>query len=247
MQRANRAHKDLRGALVGAVRRLSEGRTHRPLPENRPCGIYMLEGGAYGTWSVPALRAEPSARRFAEIRGLPYAGEHRENSVRARLRHSGMGPSELVSEQPGCANARAGSTHLVGLSDATTCYVSAGYFEEEDAFADFIVHEAAHAFHNSKRATVGLSLTRKTEWLLDIAYRGRKMFAYACQACACVLARGKNLAARRALAEDYAQKVRIPDERVDQAEVVEVVRAAAAERNGWRIIMAHCSANSSRG
>jgi hypothetical protein len=33
MERANRAHDDLRGALVREVRRLAEGRTHEPLPQ----------------------------------------------------------------------------------------------------------------------------------------------------------------------------------------------------------------------
>src|ERR1039458_5735720 len=32
-ERANRAHDDIRGALVQAVRRLAERRTHQPLPE----------------------------------------------------------------------------------------------------------------------------------------------------------------------------------------------------------------------
>jgi hypothetical protein len=33
IERANRAHDDLRGALVHRVRRLADGRTHRPLPQ----------------------------------------------------------------------------------------------------------------------------------------------------------------------------------------------------------------------
>ncbi|XYI02075.1 hypothetical protein ACMHYB_20790 [Sorangium sp. So ce1128] len=37
----------------------------------------------------------------------------------------------------------------------TACCVSPAYFHENDPFADFIVHEAAHVFHNCKRKTVG--------------------------------------------------------------------------------------------
>ena len=44
------------------------------------------------------------------------------------------------------------------------------YFAEDDPFADFIVHEAAHIFHNCKRATIGLPETRAKVWLLDIEY-----------------------------------------------------------------------------
>jgi hypothetical protein len=49
--------------------------------------------------------------------------------------------------------------NLVGLSQETTCFVSAEYFAERDPFADFVVHEAAHIFHNCKRRTLGLPRT----------------------------------------------------------------------------------------
>jgi hypothetical protein len=55
---------------------------------------------------------------------------------------------------------RSHAPRLVGLSEETTCYVSPDYFAEDCPFADFIVHEAAHIFHNCKRATVGLRETR---------------------------------------------------------------------------------------
>ncbi len=64
--------------------------------------------------------------------------------------------------------------HLVGLSEETTCYFSPEYFAEDDPFADFIVHEAAHIFHNCKRATIGLRETRTKVWLFDIEYRKRE-------------------------------------------------------------------------
>jgi hypothetical protein len=41
--------------------------------------------------------------------------------------------------------------HLVGLSEETTCYVSPKYFlSRDEPFDDFVVHEAAHIFHNCK-------------------------------------------------------------------------------------------------
>jgi hypothetical protein len=118
--------------------------------------------------------------------------------------------------------------HLVGLSEETTCYVSPDYFTGDDPFADFIVHEAAHVFHNCKRATIGLPETRTKEWLLDIEYRKRETFAYACEAYACVLARGKRPAERLALAEEYGRSVRISEERVDNGEVASLVRKRCA-------------------
>jgi len=109
------------------------------------------------------------------------------------------------------------------------------------SFADFIVHEVAHIFHNCKRANIGLPETRAKVWLLDIEYRKREAFAYSCEAYARVLERGKSPAHRRALAEEYCRAVRISDERVDVAEVAGIVRAAAAVRNGWKVILARCA------
>ena len=79
---------------------------------------------------------------------------------------------------------------IVGLSQGTTCYVSMAYFKETDPCADFIVHEVALIFHNCKRATIGLPVSRRREWLLDIDFRKRELFAYACEAFSCILAAG---------------------------------------------------------
>ncbi len=57
---------------------------------------------------------------------------------------------------------------LAGLSEETTRYLSVDYFHTEDTFEDFLVHEAAHVFHNCKRETIGLRKIRGREWLLEI-------------------------------------------------------------------------------
>ncbi|MEO7338333.1 MAG: hypothetical protein ABIV63_17305 [Caldimonas sp.] len=66
---------------------------------------------------------------------------------------------------------------LIGLSEDTTCYVSAAYFDSDDKFEDVVVHEAAHVFRNCKRETIGLPKIRGREWLLDIEYGKRETFA----------------------------------------------------------------------
>jgi len=63
--------------------------------------------------------------------------------------------------------------------------------DEPHPFADFIVHEVAHIFHNCKRATIGLRETGTKVWLLNIEYRKRETFAYSCEAYARVLQHGK--------------------------------------------------------
>jgi hypothetical protein len=130
----------------------------------------------------------------------------------------------------------------VGLSEETTFFVSSEYFDEEDPFADFVVHEAAHVFHNCKRRTIGLRETRRREWLLDIDYRKRETFAYACEAYARIVERAPRLAERPALGAAFAREHAIPtDERVDRDEFVDIVREACAVRNGWKRILARCA------
>ena len=130
---------------------------------------------------------------------------------------------------------------LVGLSEETSCYVSPTYFERGDIFADFVVHEAAHIFHNCKRPTVGLPETRTREWLLDIAYPKRETFAYSCEAYARILEHAPTFPARAELAAEFASKVRFSDERVDAAEVGEIIVSAASARNGWKVILERCA------
>jgi hypothetical protein len=45
-----------------------------------------------------------------------------------------------------CLNAK--RSYLVGLSHETVCYVSTDSFNEDDALADFLVHDAVHFFRN---------------------------------------------------------------------------------------------------
>jgi len=136
--------------------------------------------------------------------------------------------------------------NLVGLSQETTCFVSAEYFAEQDPFADFVVHEAAHIFHNCKRLALGLPEIRTKEWLIQIDFHERETFAYSCEAYACVLRHAKSARARRDLAEEYARTMRVPDERVDSREVADIVREAAESRNGWKVISSRCAMPSAR-
>lgn len=142
-----------------------------------------------------------------------------------------VGAEPLSEEAPG----------LVGLSEGTTCYVSPEAFAEEDPFADFVVHEVAHIFHNCKRGTIGLRETRTRVWLLDIAYRQRETFAYACEAYARIVERARSAAERRALAAEYGSRRRISAEGVDPEELAGIVAEAAEARNGWKLILARCA------
>jgi hypothetical protein len=183
IERERRAHDDLMRELVGEVVRRAASR--RPSAE------------------MPAIDLTAFTRAKVEpmVRGLfPPA----EQDVMLRVLERSvvfLTPDRVESILLGCtwlntawnlANLYLGSldaellaedaTRIVGLSAETTCFVSLDYFTETNRFADFVVHAAAHVFHNCKRVTVGLPETRRHEWLLEIAFQKRETFAYACEA-----------------------------------------------------------------
>ncbi|QDX80898.1 hypothetical protein B9N43_06355 [Denitratisoma sp. DHT3] len=130
---------------------------------------------------------------------------------------------------------------ILGLSIETTCYVSTDYFRSTNPFDDFVLHEAAHVFHNCKRETLGLSHSRHREWLLEIEYRKRETFAYACEAYSRLLELGRDSKHRQVLLSDLAVAPLPNDERVDGAEYLDILAEAITARNGWKRILARCS------
>jgi len=131
---------------------------------------------------------------------------------------------------------------IVGLSEATSCYVSVDYFEDAAPCENFVIHEIAHVFHNCKRRSLGLRETRLKEWPLDIEFKKRELFAYLCEAYGCLLVQGRTLAERMALIETLMGGQFPPDDRVDQNEFFAILRATLCVRNGWKRIYAHCRA-----
>jgi len=130
---------------------------------------------------------------------------------------------------------------IVGLSEETTCFVSMKYFSNNDPLEDYVIHEAAHIFHNCKRETIGLRETRRREWLLEIDYAKRETFAYACEAYSRILELGETRSARSRLLSELAEGQMPPDDRVEGAEYVDILREAVAARNGWKRILERCS------
>ena len=133
-----------------------------------------------------------------------------------------------------------GAPNIVGFSEEQTCYVSPAYFEDEHPFADFVVHEAAHIFHNSWRRAVGLPETRNRKHILHIDYRKQETFAYACEAYSRILERAQSAKERRQLVNSF-DGFDVSDRRVTAEEVATLVRQACERRNGWKVILAHCA------
>ncbi len=140
--------------------------------------------------------------------------------------------AELLSED---------APQLLGLSVDTTCYVSTDYFHTESRFEDYVLHEAAHVFHNCKRETLGLSFSRRREWLLEIEYRKRETFAYACEAYSRVLELGRDQKHRQELMAALALEPLPGDVRVEGEEYLDILGEAVAARNGWKRILERCS------
>jgi len=126
------------------------------------------------------------------------------------------------------------ATIAVGMSEHLRYFITPAYFSEEDPLADFIVHEAAHVFHNCKRETLGLKATRNREWLLPIAFAQREPFALGCEAYSRILELGPTVTARQQLVETI-------DENSVFFELLDLLRAATHKRNGWKEILRHCS------
>ena len=241
LERGVRAHDELRAALVCEVRRLAEGRCHQPVPNG--VGPEFTRGKVEPMVRGLFPRAEQDIV-LATLEGsvVYVTSENIESLLLASdFDRTAWDLANLYLGSLGAALLGKDAPSIVGLSESTTCYVSPDYFAEDDPFADFVVHEAAHIFHNCKRRTLGLRAKRGKEWLLDIAFGQRETFAYACEAFACLLARARSPAERRALAKEYAATVRLSDDRVDAAEVARLVSEAASARNGWKVILASCA------
>jgi hypothetical protein len=241
VERGGRGRVALRAALVQEVRRLAEGRSHEPVPDG--IGVEFTRAKVEPMVRGLFPRVEQDVVLATLAQSVVYVtsetiepilmnnGYDRSAWDLANLYLGSLGADLLGEEAP----------RIVGLSESTTCYVSPAYFAEDDPFADFVVHEAAHIFHNCKRRTIGLRETRRKEWLLDIEYRHRETFAYSCEAYARVVALGRTPAERRALAAEYGAEVRISKGRVDPVAVASIVAEAANARNGWKVILGRCA------
>jgi hypothetical protein len=134
-----------------------------------------------------------------------------------------------------------GDGGALGLNDGVVCYVSMRCSDPSNPFEDVTLHEAAHAFHNCKRSTIGLRETRRREWLLNIAFSKRETFAYACETYSRILALANSSARRRRLLAEVAAMPSPSDERVDASEYLDILAEAIGARNGWRRILQRCA------
>ena len=241
VDRLNRGHRELLAALVAEVKR----RAGEPVVP--PC-LRGLDLVGFGR-----KKAEPMVRGLfphseqdvvldlvgrsvvfvtpKSIRSILLGCERLDTAWTVANLYLGSAKAELLGKS---------APELVGFSEELTCFVSLEYFRDEDPFADFVVHEVAHIFHNCKRRTAGLPETRTREWLLDLDFRKRETFAYACEAYSRIVQRSRTPADRRALAQNF-HGFGVDDNRVSSTEIADLVRAACMRRNGWKVILGYCA------
>ena len=211
LERMRAGDAALRAALVAAIRQRTKGLT---LPVTPPGFAGKLRRGKAGFDAGPFVLGKVRPM----VCGLFPAKERQvmlDLFEKALVFVSGDNIEQLISETDDLstahqiANLFLGSLGLpglddlpvgfVGFSEETTFYVSTTYFDDDNPFADWVVHEAAHVFHNWKRAYVGLHETSTREFLLNIAFAKRELFAFACEAYSRILERAKSPADRRRL------------------------------------------------
>ena len=141
------------------------------------------------------------------------------------------------------ANTLAEDYSVLGFSEETTLYISMEYFSNIDPFEDWVVHEGAHLFHNTKRRQIGLPYTRYKEWPLDIDFLKRENFAYLCEVYHCIKAQAKNKNERIKLFEKYSKGILPSKEFVNQDEFLDNLKDAVQARNGWKSILNRCRRN----
>lgn len=168
MERGRLQHADLRSALIDEVRRLANGLSHEHVPENVGAAftrskVERMVRGLFpkADQDVVLATLESSVVYVTSETIEPIIMNHSWD-------HSAWDLANLYLMAVGAKLLGDDAPRIVGISEETTCYVSPDFFAEDDPFADFVVHEAAHIFHNCKRGTLGLRETRTKEWLLDI-------------------------------------------------------------------------------
>ena len=242
IERAQRGHDDLIGALVTEVKRRAGRRRHTPMPSidltawTRHKVAPMVEGLFPPPEREPVLVTLEKSVVFVTgdtfEKVLLGQGWLRTAWDLANLYLGSVGAKLLGPKAPS----------LVGLNEGTKCFVSPIYFDEGGRLEDFVIHEAAHIFHNCKRRTVGLPPRRNHEWLLPIEFTMRETFAYSCEAYGWIVEHATSRGERLAMAEEFAPlATKLTERRIDRAEVADIVREACRARSGWKVILGRCA------
>jgi hypothetical protein len=242
IEKGRNGHDDHVRALVAEVNRRSKGRKHAAVPELDLAGWTRRKLTPMVQGFFPEAEREAVLRLF-EKSVVFLTSDNIESVLLGQMwLHSAWDLANLYLSSVGGDLLGPEAQHLLGLSEETTCYVSTEYFVDRGRIEDFVIHEAAHVFHNCKRRTAGLPETKTKEWLLLLEFSKRETFAYSCEAYGWIVERSSSKAERLALGERFAAHgFGQCDEDMDPNEVTDIVQEACHARNGWKAILARCS------
>jgi hypothetical protein len=243
LDRARRGRDELLGALAAEVRRKAVGRQHAAVPKDLDLVSWtrrkltpMVQG------FFPRAEQEPVLSLLERSVVFLTADNIERILLGQRWLHTAWDLANLCLSSVAAEMLGPEAESLVGLSEEVTCFVSALDFRERDRMEDFVIHEAAHIFHNRKRATVGLPETRTREWLLPIAFGRRETFAYSCEGYGWIVEHAADRASRMTMADDFTKHaLRLNEETIEPTEVAGIVREACEARNGWKVILGRCA------
>lgn len=235
-------HEEMSDALLAAVRTRAAASTRKlPAPPRDLKQFTRRKVEPMVAGLFPEVEREP-VLRMLEKSVVFLAPENIERVIGEEVTwpHTAWNLANLYLASVGAEMLSDEAVGILGLSEHTTCYVTLQYFGETSPLADFLVHEAAHTFHNCKRDTVGLKRTRRREWLLDIEFRKREPFAYSCEAYSRLRELGRTRAERAALLEEHARCPMAIDGD-DDDEYIDILREAVGARNGFKRILKRCA------
>jgi hypothetical protein len=144
--RFRRAHDDLRGALVGEVKRRAVGRKHAPVPTVAPSELTRAKVEPMVRGLFP--RSDHDAALSAVERSVVFVTSANIESVlfEQRFDHSAWTIANLYLACVGVELLSEDAPVIVGMSEETTCYVSPQYFIEDDPFADLVFMRSRISF-----------------------------------------------------------------------------------------------------
>jgi hypothetical protein len=242
VERSTNGHDDLLRALVAELKRRSNDRMHAPVPHlDLPSWTRRkLRPMVHGFF--PEDEREMVLRLFEKSVIFLTSANIEAVLLGQRWLRSAWDLANLYLSSVDADLLSPDAPSLLGLSQETTCYVSTEYFVERGRIEDFVIHEAAHVFHNCKRRTAGFPQTRTKEWLLQLEFMKRETFAYSCEAYGWIVEHASNKADRLSLAKRFAAHgFGQCDETMDPSEVVDIVQEACHARNGWKVILGRCA------
>ena len=237
--------EELLAALSDEVGRREQGRPRATLPSGiDPLLLARAKAKPMVCGLFPAVERAPVQEVLEKSVIFLSADNIHQIIASRRWLHTAWGVANIYLGSIGAERLGNGKFQALGMGEETTSYVSLEYFTETDPFADYVVHEMAHVFHNWKRAWTGLREIRHREFLLNIKFAMRETFAFGCEVHSRILELGGNVRERRSLLEKFARESTIAGKGEERTELLAILSAAVEARNGWKKILERCAEDS---